>query len=100
MTRSFKQKFYFEEDFNSKETQRRYPRREDPETRKVDHTTTQTFSRLANAARPAQPSLLCSSPHVMTTDHRPEVMMRDNDNDSDDINNDDLMINDPPLQIL
>ena len=78
MTHSFKQKFYFEEDFTSKETQRRYPRREDPEVRKVDHTTMQTFSRLANAARPAQPSLLSPSPHVMTTDHRPGVMMRDN----------------------
>ena len=66
----------------------------------MDHTTTQTFSRLANAARPAQPSLLLPSPHMMTTDHRPGVMTRDNDNDSDNDYNDDLMINDPPLQIL
>ena len=63
-------------------------------------TTTQTFSRLANAARPAQPSLLSPSPPMMTTDHRPGVMTRDNDNDSDNDYNDDLMINDPPLQIL
>ena len=60
----------------------------------------QTFSRLANAARPAQPSLLSPSPHVRTTDQGPGVMERDNDDDSDDINNDDLMTNDPPLQIL
>ena len=41
-------------------------------------TTTQTFSRLANAARPAQPSLLSPSPHVT----------RDSDDDSDDDYND------------